>query len=328
MTPAIRFLDVTRHFGQVRAVDGVSFDIADGEFFTLLGPSGSGKTTCLRLIGGFEHPTSGSIQLHGVEAKEMPPYERDVNTVFQDYALFPHMTVLENVEYGLMIKKTPKPERRKRAEEMLELVRLPGLGGRKPAQLSGGQRQRVALARALVNRPRALLLDEPLGALDQKLRHEMQSELKVLQKKVGITFVLVTHDQEEALSMSDRLAVFHQGKIEQIGTPSEIYERPKTRFVAEFVGLTNILDYQGKLLALRPEKIFIAAEDAPSEESPRAKGKITEATYLGASTRYHVALDSGAELVVVEQNRGARVERIGSRVAVFWTSDPQELGPA
>src|SRR5215475_3459030 len=221
-TASVRLINVTRHFGAVRAVDDVSLDVYDGEFFSMLGPSGSGKTTCLRLIAGFEHPTSGQIILHGQDVAKLPPYERDVNTVFQDYALFPHMTVGDNVGYGLMIKKVPKAERAKRVAEALEMVRLPDLGKRKPAQLSGGQRQRVALARALINRPSLLLLDEPLGALDLKLRQQMQIELKTIQEQVGITFIYVTHDQEEALTMSDRLAVFNHGKIEQIGTPAGV----------------------------------------------------------------------------------------------------------
>ncbi len=238
-TPAVRFVDVSRHFGDVKAVDGVSLDILDGEFFTMLGPSGSGKTTCLRLIAGFEHPTTGSLLLHGREVSGLPPYERDVNTVFQDYALFPHMTVGENVAYGLMIKKVPRAERDRRVDEMLELVRLPGLARRRPSQLSGGQRQRVALARALVNHPRVLLLDEPLGALDLKLRQEMQLELKRLQSELRITFIYVTHDQDEALSVCDRLAVFNHGRIEQIGAAREVYENPVNRFVADFVGTSN-----------------------------------------------------------------------------------------
>jgi putative spermidine/putrescine transport system ATP-binding protein len=328
MTAAIRFVDVTRHFGQVRAVDGVSFTIDDGEFFTLLGPSGSGKTTCLRLIGGFEQPSSGNIELFGVEASGVPPYERDVNTVFQDYALFPHMTVVENVEYGLMIKKVARPERRRRAEEALEMVRLPGLSDRKPAQLSGGQRQRVALARALINRPRALLLDEPLGALDLKLRHEMQVELKALQKKVGITFVLVTHDQDEALSMSDRIAVFNLGKVVQIGRPEEIYEHPKTAFVAGFVGVTNIV---GRA-AVRPEKIEISASlEAPvGSELVVHQGTITTVAYLGATTRFTVLLDGGGqELIVIETNRSRSPAAVlamrGERVRVSWSRAHEQV---
>jgi putative spermidine/putrescine transport system ATP-binding protein len=308
---AIRFIHVSRHFGDVKAVDGIDLDIADGEFFTLLGPSGSGKTTSLRMIAGFERPSSGQIILHGKDVSNLPPNERDVNTVFQDYALFPHMTVAENIGYGLMIRKTPKAERERRVGEMLELVHLPGLGGRKPAQLSGGQRQRVALARALINRPRVLLLDEPLGALDLKLRQAMQIELKNLQQQVGITFVYVTHDQEEALTMSDRLAVFNQGKIEQVGSPSEIYERPHTAFVAGFVGVSNLvsgpsaqaISGRAQTFAIRPEKIHITP--AGSDVAPglcAADGVVREVIYLGMYTRYLVALAQGGELTVVEQN--------------------------
>ncbi|MBM2843930.1 MAG: polyamine transporter, ATP-binding protein, partial [Anaerolineales bacterium] len=270
-TPAIRFRAISRHFGEVRAVDGVDLDILDGEFFTMLGPSGSGKTTCLRLIAGFEVPDSGTIELFGRDVSSLPPYDRDVNTVFQDYALFPHMRVAENVAYGLMIRKVPPPERRRRTEEMLELVRLHGLGGRKPSELSGGQRQRVALARALVLNPRVLLLDEPLGALDLKLRQEMQIELKGIQRQVGITFVYVTHDQEEALAMSDRIAIFNGGRIEQIGSPAELYENPTTPFVAGFVGVSNVLggEWARRLtgddapLTVRPEKIHLLPADSP-----------------------------------------------------------------
>ena len=311
MDAAICFSNVSRHFGEVKAVDDVSLEILDGEFFTLLGPSGSGKTTSLRMIAGFERPTQGKITLHGVDVSQLPPYERDVNTVFQDYALFPHMTVTENISYGLMIKKVAKEERKRRAMEMLELVRLPRLGERKPNQLSGGQRQRVALARALINHPRVLLLDEPLGALDLKLRQQMQVELKSIQKQVGITFVYVTHDQEEALTMSDRLAVFNLGKIEQVGTPAEIYERPATAFVAGFVGISNLIEGQaaesiagsGEKFAIRPEKIRLVEPDAAVPENMMAAdGQVREVVYLGMYTRYLVALDLGGELTVVQQN--------------------------
>ncbi|HLE51838.1 MAG TPA: ABC transporter ATP-binding protein [Anaerolineales bacterium] len=332
--PAVRFSNVSRHFGEVRAVDEVNLDILDGEFFTMLGPSGSGKTTCLRLIAGFDRPTAGSILLHGQDVSRLPPYERDVNTVFQDYALFPHMTVMENVAYGLMIKKLPKAEREARSGEMLELVRLTGMGQRRPSQLSGGQRQRVALARALVNHPRVLLLDEPLGALDLKLRQQMQIELKSIQQRVGITFIYVTHDQEEALTMSDRLAVFNQGKIEQVGSPAEIYEHPETPFVAGFVGVSNLVS--GALaeaitgypqtFSIRPEKIHLAAAGAGVPEDMYAiDGHVREVVYLGLYTRYLVDLDGGEDLVVVEQNlRTTSMDVLKARgrpVRLLWQRD-------
>ena len=241
MTTAVAFEKISRHFGTVKAVDAVDLDIREGEFFAMLGPSGSGKTTCLRLIAGFERPTAGRLSIFGERAEDVPPYRRNVNTVFQDYALFPHLNVTDNVAYGLMVKGVAKAERRRAADEALELVKLPGYGARRPGQLSGGQRQRVALARALVNRPKVLLLDEPLGALDLKLRENMQEELKALQKSLGITFVFVTHDQGEALSMADRIAVFDHGKVMQVGTPEEIYKTPNSRFVADFVGSSNVL---------------------------------------------------------------------------------------
>jgi putative spermidine/putrescine transport system ATP-binding protein len=316
MIPAVRFSGVSRYFGEVKAVDRVDLDILDGEFFTMLGPSGSGKTTCLRMIAGFDAPTSGSLQLHGREVSGLPPYERDVNTVFQDYALFPHMTVGQNVGYGLMIKKVAKAERQRQIDEMLELVRLPDMAGRRPSQLSGGQRQRVALARALINHPRVLLLDEPLGALDLKLRQQMQIELKTIQKRVGITFVFVTHDQEEALTMSDRIAVFNRGRIEQVGTPAEVYERPNSAFVAGFVGVSNLISGpvaqaitgSPAMFSVRPEKIHLAEPDAAVPDGcSSVAGRIRAVVYLGMVTRYQVDLVlagglDGGELAVVEQN--------------------------
>jgi putative spermidine/putrescine transport system ATP-binding protein len=311
MVTAVQFNAVSRHFGAVRAVDNVSFEIEDGEFFSMLGPSGSGKTTCLRLIAGFDQPSAGEILIHGSPATGVPPYERDVNTVFQDYALFPHMNVLDNVAYSLMVRKLPKAERRRRAADMLELVQLGGFGQRRPAQLSGGQRQRVALARALINHPRVLLLDEPLGALDLKLRDQMQVELKALQRKVGITFIYVTHDQVEALSMSDRLAVFSDGRVEQIGRPQDVYEHPASEFVARFVGVSNVLSGQAaeritgsaRAFAIRPEKIRVVGDhEALGPEHCLVTGRVTNSQYLGASTRYAVTLDGGGELILVQQN--------------------------
>jgi putative spermidine/putrescine transport system ATP-binding protein len=297
MPPAVSFQNVTRHFGSVRAVDGVNLDIASGEFFAMLGPSGSGKTTCLRLIAGFEQPTSGHIEIFGETAEGVPPYKRQVNTVFQDYALFPHMTILDNVAYGLMVKGVDKVTRYKKAEDTLSLVALSGYGMRRPGQMSGGQRQRVALARALVNEPKVLLLDEPLGALDLKLREQMQVELKSLQRQLGITFVFVTHDQGEALSMADRVAVFNDGKIVQVGTPEEVYERPRTRFVANFVGSSNVLSPAESAVlggpqtwvSLRPERILIGTKGVA--------GKVTSVHYQGATTKLHVIVAGGNTLV-------------------------------
>jgi putative spermidine/putrescine transport system ATP-binding protein len=317
-TPAVRLTGIRRVYGDVVAVAGVDLDIAAGEFFTLLGPSGSGKTTTLRVIAGFERPDAGRIELQGVDVTRVAPSQRAVNTVFQDYALFPHMTVAENVEYGLRVRGVDRRERRARADEVLERVRLPGLGNRKPAQLSGGQRQRVALARAIVNRPPVLLLDEPLGALDLKLRQEMQSFLQTLQRDLGITFVYVTHDQEEALTMSDRLAVFNAGRIEQLGTPAEVYEHPQTEFVAGFVGVSNVLERDGRRFTVRPEKILMVDEGAGDGEP----GTVREVVYVGMVTRYVVDLDTGGELVVVRQNletssQEALAEQ-GKRVRLSW----------
>jgi len=308
---AIQFKNVSRHFGDVKAVDDVSLEIKNGEFFSMLGPSGSGKTTCLRMIAGFDRPTTGQIFLYGQDVSHLPPYERSVNTVFQDYALFPHMTIEDNVGYGLMIKGVSKADRTKQVDEMLELVQLPGFGGRKPSQLSGGQRQRVALARALINHPKVLLLDEPLGALDLKLRQQMQVELKSIQQRVGITFIFVTHDQEEALTMSDRIAVFSQGKIEQVGTPAEVYEHPSSTFVAGFVGTSNLVSGEvakritgsEARFSIRPEKIHLgAADQTPEADMFFVNGKVRDVIYLGLYTRYLVELEGGGDLVVVEQN--------------------------
>jgi putative spermidine/putrescine transport system ATP-binding protein len=309
--PAVSLVGVRKSYGDVDAVAGVDLEVMDGEFFSLLGPSGSGKTTTLRMIAGFELPTAGTVLLQGRDVSKLPPYERDVNTVFQDYALFPHMSVGDNVAYGLMVKRVGRSERRQRAAEALRMVRLEGFEKRKPSQLSGGQRQRVALARALVNRPRVLLLDEPLGALDLKLREEMQIELKTIQRDVGITFIFVTHDQDEALTMSDRIAVFNNGRIEQVGTPAGIYEHPQSAFIAGFVGTSNLLDGDvaeaitgsRQRFTVRPEKIRIEQPDgAVGEQDCAAEGAIRDVVYLGTTTRYIVTLDHGAELVVVQQN--------------------------
>jgi len=321
-TPAVRMTGLRKTFGAVEAVAGIDLEIADGEFFSMLGPSGSGKTTVLRMIAGFELPTAGAVELSGRDVTRLPPYERDVNTVFQDYALFPHMSVLDNVEYGLKVRKVPRRERRERAERALVSVRLDGFGGRRPAAMSGGQRQRVALARALVNRPKVLLLDEPLGALDRKLREQMQVELKEIQRDVGITFVFVTHDQHEALTMSDRVAVFDHGRICQVGTPEEVYERPATPFVAGFVGTSNLVtgavarELIGRdgTYSVRPEKIEMGTEGAP--------GTVAEVIYAGPVTRYLVDLDAGARMVVVEQNRrtgsAALSDLRGKLVRLSW----------
>lgn len=309
MGSAVELIAVSRSFGSVRAVDSVSFTVAAGEFFAMLGPSGSGKTTCLRLIAGFERPDGGRVLLGGKDATALPPYLRDVNTVFQDYALFPHMTVAENVAYGPRVRGVARAERSRRAAELLELVGLGGYGGRRPGELSGGQRQRVALARALVNEPPLLLLDEPLGALDLKLREQLQTELKALKRRLGITFVYVTHDQGEALSMSDRVAVFNQGRVEQLDTPERLYQRPRTCFVADFVGGANVV--RGALaqqlggtdgpFALRPERIRIGAGAVAAADEVRLKGKVAEVSYHGATSRYSVQV-AGQSLAVAAPN--------------------------
>jgi putative spermidine/putrescine transport system ATP-binding protein len=317
--PAVRLSGIRRTYGDVVAIDELDLEIAEGEFFTLLGPSGSGKTTTLRVIAGFEQPDHGRVELQGVEVTRVPPSERDVNTVFQDYALFPHMSVQQNVEYGLRVKGVGRKQRRLKAEDVLERVRLPHVGGRRPVQLSGGQRQRVALARAIVNSPSVLLLDEPLGALDLKLRQEMQVFLKALQRDLGITFIYVTHDQEEALTMSDRMAVFNEGRIEQIGSPADVYEHPQTEFVAGFVGVSNVLDRDERRITIRPEKINLLDDDGTSEGEP---GVVREVVYVGMVTRYIVDLDSGGELVVVRQNLETSsqqaLEDRGKRVRLQW----------
>jgi putative spermidine/putrescine transport system ATP-binding protein len=348
----VRLDAVRKSYGEVTAVDGVTLDIYRGEFFTMLGPSGSGKTTCLRMIGGFERPDSGAVLLAGEDVSSLPPDDRDVNTVFQDYALFPHMTVARNVEYGLKVKGVGGDERRTRTADALAMVRLEDYGDRRPNQLSGGQRQRVALARALVNRPQVLLLDEPLGALDLKLRQELQVELKRIQQEVGITFIYVTHDQDEALSMSDRIAVMEDGNIVQIGTPNEIYDLPESRFVAGFVGVSNLLELpvasvgdgvarltlgaedeiavpslDGALAAgdhavvtIRPERIAIDAPDAPGR--CHARGKVSESLFAGPTTRFVVELDGGGSLMVVRQNEQTSFEDAetlrGASVTLSW----------
>jgi len=328
--PDISVKGLTKRYGDVVAVDGVDLDIAPGEFFTMLGPSGSGKTTTLRMIAGFEIPDEGTIELAGEDVSRLPPYDRPVNTVFQDYALFPHMSVLANVEYGLMVKKVTKGERRSRAADALDMVRLGGYGDRKPAQLSGGQRQRVALARAIVNRPRVLLLDEPLGALDLKLRQDMQIELKSIQREVGITFVYVTHDQEEALTMSDRLAVFNQGRIEQIGPPAEVYEHPQSEFIAGFVGVSNVIERDGRRYTVRPEKINLLEDGEEAEPGSHVEaGLVRDVQYVGPVTRYHVTLDRGGELQVLAQNleEGSSevLEAKGRRVRVGWRPEQESV---
>jgi len=321
--PDVRLVSLRKTYGDVVAVDRADFEIAPGEFFTMLGPSGSGKTTTLRLIAGFERPDEGRVELAGVDVTQRPPYTRDVNTVFQDYALFPHMSVADNVGYGLRVRRVPKRVRRQRVEEALKMVRLGGYGDRRPVQLSGGQRQRVALARSIVNRPRVLLLDEPLGALDLKLRQEMQLFLKSLQTDLAITFLYVTHDQEEALTMSDRIAVFNAGRVEQIGTPADVYERPATEFVAGFIGVSNVLERGGTKFTVRPEKIHMLDEDEQGDPAATVEtGRIREVAYVGMFTRYIVELDSGGELSVVEQNLETSsqeaLESKGRRVRLEW----------
>lgn len=323
MTVAVSCVGVSRHFGQVRAVDNVNLDIPEGEFFAMLGPSGSGKTTCLRLIAGFEQPTAGEISIFGVASNGIPPYRRQVNTVFQDYALFPHLNVRDNVAYGLMVAGVAKGQRLKEAEAALDMVALLGYGSRKPSELSGGQRQRVALARALVNKPKVLLLDEPLGALDLKLREQMQEELKALQRRLGITFIFVTHDQGEALSMADRVAVFNEGKIVQIGSPHDIYYRPEVPFVAQFVGSSNVIPAEfvqkisGQAVAasLRPEAIRLSQDGY--------EATVRSVSFLGASTRVSVDVGSLALTLLVPKGQGLPSE--GDSVRISWEKEDMHL---
>ncbi|GAB0116063.1 ABC transporter ATP-binding protein [Acidisoma sp. 7E03] len=323
--PIIRLEGVRKMYGGATAIAHLDLDIQAGEFFTFLGPSGSGKTTTLRMIAGFEQPDAGRITLDGQDLSRLPPYRRDVNTVFQDYALFPHMTLTENVAYGLRAKKVREAEALSRAAEALAAVQLDSFGERRPGQLSGGQRQRVALARAIVNRPRVLLLDEPLGALDLKLRHQMQVELKALQQRTGITFIYVTHDQDEALTMSDRIAVFNHGRIEQVARPWVLYEQPATAFVAGFVGVTNILTRGARRYALRPEKIRLLPEGATAEGLEQVTATVTAASYLGMVTRFLLDAADGTRITAVEQNGGlaAAAPRLapGDRVTAAWAAE-------
>jgi putative spermidine/putrescine transport system ATP-binding protein len=331
---AVRLRDVHKAYGDVRAVDGVDLTVGRGEFFTMLGPSGSGKTTLLRIIAGFEKADAGRVELHGEDVSRQPPYERDVNTVFQDYALFPHMSVRDNVEYGLRVKRVPRGTRRARAAETLALVGLEGLERRKPTQLSGGQRQRVALARAIVNHPQVLLLDEPLGALDLKLRQSMQLELKRIQREAGITFVYVTHDQEEALTMSDHIAVFNRGRVEQVGRPVDVYEAPATEYVAGFIGVSNVLEHRGRRFSVRPERLqLLDVDEPPPTGAVVERGTIDELIYLGMVTRFVVALVAGGSVSVVRQNitsrSTGRAYPVGQQVQVAWHPDQaHELGSA
>jgi putative spermidine/putrescine transport system ATP-binding protein len=325
VTPAIQLVRLRKNYGDVVAVDDIDLEIFEGEFFSLLGPSGSGKTTVLRMIAGFEPPTGGAVLLQGDDVSQLPPYDRDVNTVFQDYALFPHMSVLENIEYGLKVKKVGKAQRRQRAIDMLEAVRLGDYGERRPNQLSGGQRQRIALARALVNHPKVLLLDEPLGALDLKLREEMQVELKTIQRDVGITFVFVTHDQGEALSMSNRIAVFNRGRVEQVGTPRDIYDHPATAFVAGFVGISNVLSAERsqQLLgvaephSVRPERLRVVQHETAEAEISVA-GVVSDVQYLGADCRVRVQLDDGTSMIASVPSDGLAGVAIGEEVRLAW----------
>ena len=328
MTAAVSLRAVSRHFGTVKAMDGVDLDIVPGEFFAMLGPSGSGKTTCLRVIAGFEQPSAGTVAIFGEGVTGVPPYRRAVNTVFQDYALFPHLNVRDNVAYSLMLRKVPRHERRSQAEAALDLVKLAGYGDRKPGQLSGGQRQRVALARAIVNRPKVLLLDEPLGALDLKLRETMQEELKSLQRTLGITFIFVTHDQGEALSMADRVAVFSEGRVMQVDTPEEIYTRPASRFVADFVGSSNVLPPEfsaraglaARWASLRPEAVRLVV---PGTAPAHLIGKLASSSFLGATTK--LGIDLGTLRLHAVVPAGTAIPAIGESVAIGFAPEALHL---
>ena len=324
MNTALKFAGVSRHYGAVKAIDQVDLEVMEGEFFAMLGPSGSGKTTCLRLVAGFEQPTAGHIEIFGETAEGVPPFRRNVNTVFQDYALFPHLNVIDNVAYGLMIRGMGKAERYRSAEQALELVALGGLGRRRASELSGGQRQRVALARALVNKPRVLLLDEPLGALDLKLREQMQEELKNLHRQLGITFIFVTHDQNEALSMADRVALFNDGQVVQVGTPQEIYRRPESRFVADFVGSSNVLppDFvvsvggQSQWASLRPESIYLTQAGGHA-------GNVVAISFLGGSTR--LSVEVGSLRINLMLASVANIPALGEQVFIDWRPEDMHL---
>ena len=320
---AIDIRGVAKSFASTTVLHDINLEIGDGEFFTMLGPSGSGKTTLLRMVAGFESPDAGSIKLHGTEVTQLPPHQRPVNTVFQDYALFPHMDVVTNVEYGLRVARVRRDERRRRAIEALAMVRLEGFADRRPAQLSGGQRQRVALARAIVNEPSVLLLDEPLGALDLKLRQEMQTELKAIQRRIGITFLYVTHDQEEAMAMSDRIAIMNKGVIEQVGSPKEIYELPSSAFVASFIGTSNVIERDGRTKSLRPERLRVLGAGSTETDGVHGEpGTVTDGVYLGMMTRIYVRLDAGDDVVSARTNDASTGEKAefaaGDRVVVTW----------
>jgi putative spermidine/putrescine transport system ATP-binding protein len=326
----VQLVDLVKRFGEFTAVAGITLDMPSGEFFSLLGPSGCGKTTTLRMIAGFERPSEGQILLDGVDMAQTPPHKRNVNTVFQNYALFPHLTVEENVAFGLKYKNVSKQEMRERVARSLELVALTGFEKRRPGQLSGGQQQRVALARALILNPAVLLLDEPLGALDAKLRKRLQIELKALQEEVGITFVYVTHDQEEALTMSDRIAVFNRGRIDQVGPPAEVYEHPESEFIAGFVGVSNVIERNGRRYTVRPEKIRVLADgDSPSEGVHVEAGMVRDVQYVGPVTRYHVSLDRGGELQVLAQNLEEGSSEVlaskGRRLRLQWRPEHESV---